>query len=483
MSKAPGILLINPWITDFAAYDYWTKPLGLLLLGSLLREGGCGVALIDCLDRHDTATSQYPEIIPGVHRRYGTGKYPRMRIPKPEAYAGMPRHYYRYGIHSESFRRQLMAVERPDLVWVTSMMTYWYPGVQQTIRTIREVFPETPVWLGGIYARLCTDHARRTSGASDIITVSQEGLPERIAAATGFRPTNSRAWAHFEASPAPAWDLLSKLTYVPLLTGQGCVFRCPYCASGILQPKWQRRRAEAIYGEILKWHRDFGVVDFAFYDDALLIQAEESVGPVLRRVCRELPGLRFHTPNAVHIRALTPAWCRLLFESGFKTLRLGLETTQPDKQRDWGGKVETEMFRATVAHLLATGFSADQIGVYLLCGLPGQSPEEVAAAIALVKEAGGNPYLAEYSPIPGTPMWAEAIAQSHFDLSREPLFQNNTFFACRRADFTCQDLAQLKDLARQARRPNLAHTGLYEHGGLTTDAGHQAFPRNSCLST
>ena len=35
MSKK--ILLINPWIHDFAAYDFWLKPLGLLYLGGLLR--------------------------------------------------------------------------------------------------------------------------------------------------------------------------------------------------------------------------------------------------------------------------------------------------------------------------------------------------------------------------------------------------------------------------------------------------------------
>jgi hypothetical protein len=27
------ILLINPWIYDFAAFDFWTKPLGLLQIG------------------------------------------------------------------------------------------------------------------------------------------------------------------------------------------------------------------------------------------------------------------------------------------------------------------------------------------------------------------------------------------------------------------------------------------------------------------
>jgi hypothetical protein len=28
---------VNPWIYDFAAYDMWARPLGLLYIGSLLR--------------------------------------------------------------------------------------------------------------------------------------------------------------------------------------------------------------------------------------------------------------------------------------------------------------------------------------------------------------------------------------------------------------------------------------------------------------
>ena len=51
MPAPPLILLINPWITDFAAHDLWAKPMGLLMLASLLREGGCRVSFVDCLDR------------------------------------------------------------------------------------------------------------------------------------------------------------------------------------------------------------------------------------------------------------------------------------------------------------------------------------------------------------------------------------------------------------------------------------------------
>jgi radical SAM superfamily enzyme YgiQ (UPF0313 family) len=450
-SKAPLILLVNPWITDFAAYDYWAKPLGLFLLASLLRAGGCGIAFVDCVDRHDAFTNQHRDVVSGVERKYGTGKYPKTRIPKPAAYAEIPRYYHRYGIHRESLRTKLATTEKPDLIWVTSIMTYWYPGIQETIAVIREIFPETPIWLGGIYAQLCTQHARETSGANEVVTLALETLPDRIAAATGFSLRNSHEWTHFELSPSPAWDLLARLTYVPLLTGLGCVFKCPYCASGILQPKWQRRSADAIYEEISHWHRNFGVVDFAFYDDALLIGADSSLEPALTRISKELPGLRFHTPNAVHISALTPECCRLLHESGFTTLRLGLETTQAERQQDWGGKVKTETFLAAVEHLLAAGFSSNQIGVYLLCGLPGQSPEEVADAIEVVRQSGTLPYIAEYSSIPGTPMWPEAMHSCQFDIHGEPLYHNNTFFACRRADFSYQDLQHLKDMARQAR--------------------------------
>ena len=47
------LLLINSWITDFAAFDLWSKPLGLLYLAGLLRQNGHSVRLIDWLDRYD----------------------------------------------------------------------------------------------------------------------------------------------------------------------------------------------------------------------------------------------------------------------------------------------------------------------------------------------------------------------------------------------------------------------------------------------
>ena len=49
------VLCINPWIYDFAAYNLWVEPLGLLTVAAVLRKAGHEVALVDCLDRHHPA--------------------------------------------------------------------------------------------------------------------------------------------------------------------------------------------------------------------------------------------------------------------------------------------------------------------------------------------------------------------------------------------------------------------------------------------
>jgi hypothetical protein len=71
--------------------------------------------------------------------------------------------------------------------------------------------------------------------------------------------------------------------------------------------------------------------------------------------------------------------------------------------------------------------------------------------LRVVARAGAQPRLNEYSPIPGTPLWPEAVRRSPFDLAGEPLTHNNTLFPCRGPDFDYAALVRLKGLARQLR--------------------------------
>ena len=132
-----------------------------------------------------------------------------------------------------------------------------------------------------------------------------------------------------------------------------------------------------------------------------------------------------------------------MYATGFKTIRLGLETADDFLQAKTGGKVTRTEFEQAVRDLQRAGYDGKDIGVYLLAGLPGQKIDEVRKSIRYVRDCGARPFLAEYSPIPGTALWEDARRHSAFNLD-EPLLHNNSIIPCRTDGLSWEDYYQLK---------------------------------------
>jgi len=438
----PNILLVNPWIYDFAAYDFWAKPVGLLSLASILRCHGYNIFYIDCLDRfHKKASKIDP------HARYGAGPYLKTRIPKPDGLDDVPRNYSRYGIREEWFREDLLSIPKPDLVLVTSLMTYWYHGVRHAINIIKETYPDTPVVLGGIYASLCSGHANNHSGADRIVTGTADQHILKLAEKfTGFAGNPKYNTDNLDTYPYPAFDMQRKISYIPIITSIGCPFSCAYCASHFLNPKRALRSPKSVVEEICYWHEKYDVIDFVFYDDALLVDAEKHAVPILEKIIQSGMNLRFHTPNAVHIQCISDQITDLMYKAGFKTLRLGLETAVFEKRKDFDKKVTEDEFMRAVACLKNAGFNKDQVGAYLLAGLPGQTIRSIEDSIKTVKQNNITPVIAYYSPISHTAMWGKAVASSRYDLESDPVFTNNSILPCQKEPFSWELISHLKNL-------------------------------------
>lgn len=441
-AECPHILLVNPWIHDFAAYDVWAKPLGLLQIGAALRRHGCHVSYIDCLDRF------HPQAPPADPcERHGRGPYLKSPLPAPQGLERIPRRFSRYGIPNRWFRQDLQALAAPDLILVTSVMTYWYPGVADTVTVLKNEFPEVPVVLGGIYATLCRAHAEAAIGA-DAVMAGPMGkeLLEILARYTGFSLSPAYDFDDPDAWPYPAFDLQHRIAYAPMLTSLGCPFRCDYCAAHRLQPRRRLRDPLAVAAEIEYWHARYGVHDFVFYDDALLIDADRHALPLLEALVQKTRGLRFHTPNALHIRQVSHEMAALMFRAGFETVRLGLETAAETSTHRLDRKVDIREFETAAQNLHAAGFGAGQVGAYLLAGLPDQRREEIEQSIRTVKAMGIQPILAYYTPIPHTALWKRAVAVSRYDLEADPIFTNNAIFPCQSEAFSWEALSRLKQL-------------------------------------
>ena len=252
-----------------------------------------------------------------------------------------------------------------------------------------------------------------------------------------------------DSYPYPAFDLLPRRDQVSLVTSRGCPFRCSYCASHLLNGGFRGRDPIAVVDEIEFWNRRFGIRNFSFYDDALLVEPKGRAIPMLEEILKRGLDCTFHCPNGLHLRDMNTALASLMFRAGFRTIRFGFETASVRRQTDTGGKVTNEEMRDAVACLLEAGYRGDDIGIYILCGLPGQSASEVRDSIGFAKSCGGRPVVTEFSPIPGTPIWEEAVDASPYDIEKEPLYHNNTLLPCRGVEFTYEMYQELKNLARK----------------------------------
>ena len=246
-SDTPHILLVNPWIHDFAAYDVWAKPLGLLTLAAILRQWGYRVSYIDCLDRfHPRAPRTDPRA------RNGRGPYRKRPIRTSPGSRGCaaqllalryrprlvargpcgdpppgpgPGHLHDDLLVSGGERNHRRCPGRPR------------PRAGDPRRDIRHPVPGSRP-----ESRRC-----RPGGGGSRDPASSADLVGEFA---GARPRTAPSTPGSGQLPYPAFDLQREIGYIPLLTTIGCPFRCAYCAAGFLNPQWMRRSPEGVLEEI-----------------------------------------------------------------------------------------------------------------------------------------------------------------------------------------------------------------------------------------
>jgi hypothetical protein len=443
------ILLINPWIYDFAAYCEWSEPLGLLSVAAVLEENGYDVALIDCLDR------RHPQL-PAKPREddYGRGKFLKTIVEKPPVFSRVQRRYGRYGLPVEVFEEELAGQPPPDIIMVTSGMTYWYPGPFEAISRVKAHFPGVPTVLGGVYATLCPDHAREKSGADHIVTGEGELKALRLVdELTGNGSEYARYDHHLDSLPWPLHELRRNQGHAAIQTSRGCPFRCTYCASSLLHPRGFRRRdPHRVADEIEHCRTELGIHDFAFYDDALLADAAGHLHVLLDEVLQRGLDCRFHTPNGLHARYVHEALASKMYEAGFRTIRLGLETSDAQEQRRTGSKVSSQDFRSAVQALKGAGFKANQITAYVLMGLPGQSVQGVMNSVDFAHECGALVQIEAISLIPGSMEWERAALRGHLDNGVDPLLHNDSIYPFSWCEASMADFQGAKARATAGNR-------------------------------
>jgi len=420
----PRILLVNPPIYDFAAYDFWLRPYGLLGVAGQLR-GKADFAFFDYLDR------PFPSL--DESDRWGRGRFGSERVNKPACFDAIPRYFHRFGLPRDSFRAFLAGHDAFDCVLIQTMMSYWYPGVQEVIEDVRQAFPTARIVLGGNYVTICTEHARGLDADLCIPGTDLDPL-----------------WHFLRLEPDTEqmglWEIYERLAVGALKLSDGCPFHCTYCSVPSVYGRFASRPLERSLAE-LELLVSLGVCDVAFYDDALLFKAEMVLMPFLEEVLGRDIRVHFHTPNALNARFIRADLAGLMVRAGFRTFYLGFESRSPQWQQGTGGKVHCDELVEAVRHLVAAGADPGEVTAYQIVGHPNSDLQELEASMHFVHSLGIRGMLADFSPIPGTPDGEACRAWVNLD---EPLMHNKTAFPILRLGF--DEVNRLKDLQRQLNR-------------------------------
>ncbi len=403
----PRILLVNPPIHDFSAYDFWLKPFGLLRVAGQLR-GHADLRLFDSLDRSSLRDAGHAALRSDA---FGRGEFPSEVIDKPRIFSRIPRRYRRFGAPRSSFRELLVKEEPFDFALVQTVMTYWYPGVREVIEDLRAISPRTRTVLGGVYATICPAHARGL-GADLVVEGLDLGPLWRL---LGVEP---------DAAQPPLWEAYGALKVGVLKLADGCPFRCTYCSVPQVYPDFEERPLERSLAELELLQR-LGATDVAFYDDALLHRADRILLPFLRMVLERGVRVRFHTPNALNARFITQELARAMVEAGFKTFYLGFESSAYEWQRRTGGKVYSHELARAVENLAAAGANLEHVAAYLIAAHPSGDLQDVEASMRFASGLGLRVMLSELSPIPGTPDGERCRGLVDLD---EPLWHSKTAY-------------------------------------------------------
>ncbi|MHC4270814.1 MAG: B12-binding domain-containing radical SAM protein [Planctomycetota bacterium] len=425
----PKILLVNPPIYDFAAYDFWLKPYGMLSIAGFLR-GQAEFTLFDYLDRLHPFIAQKPEL---KSDQWGRGRFYFEKIEHPEPFEQIPRFYRRFGLPRKLFCDFLEEHKPFDFALIQTTMTYWYLGVSETIEDIRKLSPNTKIILGGNYVTLCPEHAS-TLGA-DLLVKTKE--LEELWNCLQLEP--------FFRQPA-LWEKYNKLKVGGLKLAEGCPFKCTYCSVPKVYGTYKPRPIEHSISE-LELLAKLGAENIAFYDDALLFDAEHVLIPFLQKVISRNIKVDFHSPNALNARFMTKELAALMIKAGFKTFYLGFESSSEKWQEKTGSKVFSDELAKAVKFLKDAGADPQNITAYQILGHPHMGIQQLEESMRFVNSLGIRGMLADFSPIPGTP--DGELCRKWVDMD-EPLFHNNTAFPIIMLGF--DESNRLKDLQRQLNR-------------------------------
>ena len=215
----------------------------------------------------------------------------------------------------------------PDIIFVTSIFTYWSKYVKDTVNYFKKKYPNVPIVVGGVYASLMPEHCKKYTGCDYVIQGPIEEVDE------------------YEADE----DLID-IDFQILHTSRGCPRRCKFCGVYDIEEKWKCKYS--IKKEIKK-------KKIVFYDNNIL--ANEYIEFILDELIelKKQKKIKYvESQSGIDGRIIKekPFLAIKLFKAGFKNIKIA-----------WDGPLdEYKSIERQIIILEESGFKRNEIGIFMI---------------------------------------------------------------------------------------------------------------------
>ena len=314
--------------------------------------------------------------------------------------------------------------------------------VKHHLDIVRKVNPEALTLVGGPHPSALPDYVLSSMPNLDFAweAEAEEGLPDLLG---GFfeqgrdlsedflRGVPGLVWRNsqnqilinppvfgkdLDSYGIPAWDLAQPETYpgfiwdeyYPILTTRGCPYPCTYCNTpGLSGRKLRHRSVEHVVEELRFLKNRYGVRRFSIIDDEFTLNRKYAT-----RFCEALIesglNLKWDCPVGVRLDSLYPELLQVMEASGCESLAVGIESGNQRIQDSIKKRVSVETIQRK-ANMIAT-CSKIRITGYFMIGFLDETPQEIldtirTAAELPLRRANFNVVI----PIPGTAIFDELL--------------------------------------------------------------------------
>jgi len=223
---------------------------------------------------------------------------------------------------------------KPHEVWITSLFTYWAQYVKEAVIYYKEIYPDSIIIVGGVYASLFPrDEVKKFTGCDKVYQGVMREAEDCL----------------------PAYDLLQNtnphpIDYQIIHTSRGCVRRCKFCGTWKIEPTFVTKGS--VKNEI-KYKK------LVFYDNNLLANPEvENILNELIELKKNKRILWCESQSGFDGRILIdkPYLASMLKKAGFRYPRIA-----------WDGKYKERYdIKKQLKILIEAGYNAKDIYVFVL---------------------------------------------------------------------------------------------------------------------